>query len=77
MSCMKVSALERREMKGFGADSISKKFKNMIFWILTLSNENNEKNLERSSTLRVSRAEIWLTVYRSIYIRMQEDIDWY
>ena len=44
----------------------------------TLSNEKNIKNIpERSSTLRVSRAKIWLTVYRSIYIRMQEGIDSY
>ena len=49
----------------------------MIFQKFTLSNENYEKNQERSSTLRVSRAEIWLTVYRSIYIRMQGDIDAY
>ena len=34
--------------------------------------------MERSSTLRVSQVEIWLTVYRSIYIiRMQGSIDWY
>ena len=33
--------------------------------------------MKRSSTLRVSRAEIRLTVYRSIYIRMQDDFDSY
>ena len=37
-----------------------------------------ENELERSSVLRVFRAEILLTVYRSIYIiRMQEDFDSY
>ena len=45
--------------------------------LLCLTKEN-ENILKRSSTLRVSRSEIWLTVYRSIYLmRMQEDFNSY
>ena len=55
-----------------------KDVENMKLKILTLSNEKQENILERSSTLRVARAEIWLTVYRSIYIiRMQGSINSY
>ena len=53
------------------------KLKNIKLKVSTLSNETNGNIFERSSTLRVFRAEIWLTVYRSIYIRMQGDIDSY
>ena len=46
--------------------------KNFTKKVETLKLQNSRKQfLERSSTLQVSRAEIWLTVYRSIYI------DWY
>ena len=64
--------VEQNEVSNF--KKMSKKWKVKNF---TLSKENYEKKLDRSSTLRVSRAEIWLTVYRSIYIRMQEDINCY
>ena len=46
-----------------------KKIKNEnLRFLLCLTNAMN-KNDNGSSTLRVLRAEIWLTVYRSIYIR--------
>ena len=58
--------------------NFKKMLKQLKFESFILSNEKNKNILERSSTLRVSRAEIWLTVYRSIYIiRMQGSIDSY
>ena len=63
-------------MKGFDRLQISKKCweSNNLKNVLGLT-KKTINILERSSTLRVSRAEIWLTVYRSIYIRMQEGFD--
>ena len=46
-------------------------------YYLLCQTKNKTKILKRSSTLRVFRAEIWLTVSRSIHIRMQEHIDLY
>ena len=44
MSCMKVSALERCGMKGFGADKISKKMlRKCFFENFTLPNKKYEK----------------------------------
>ena len=46
--------------------------------ILPCLTNTMKKSGDKSSTLRVLRAEIWLTVYRSIYIiRMQEDFNSY
>ena len=58
--------------------NFKKNVKNRFSENFTLSNQNPEKNLDGYSTLRVSRAEIWLMVYRLIYIiRMQEGFDSY
>ena len=78
MRCVMISAFEHLKNWVYGAAHFSKKMlKKWKVEKFTLSNEKNKNILERSSTLRVSRAEIWLTVYRSIYIQMQGSIDSY
>ena len=79
MRCVLISSPEPHKILNRFRIQISKKCRtNKKLKILLCLTKLREQNLERSSTLRVSRAEIWLTVYRSIYIiRMQEDFNSY
>ena len=76
-TCLALAQPQFHKMLNRLRNQISKKNKKKDLQILPCVMKKMKNILERSSTLRVSRAEIWLTVYRSIYIiRMQRGIAW-